>query len=157
MKKTLFSLAVSLFFLSCQKDIVIKGVVIDTSVEISLVDKATNKDLLNPSEENHYAIKKIEFEFGTPPNVKTNITGLQYTQPILFQKNNKYYLRFFPALLEPLTQKHHVIIHWSDTDKDIFTFYLRQEKPNVFTEKILLNDELKWDMSKGDREITLLK
>ncbi len=96
-------------------------------------------------------------EFSTFPNQKTGIDAIQYSKPLFFQKGNKYYLRIFPTTNEPLGEKHTVTIYWNETDTDTVTFYLKHSGGNILTEKILVNEELKWDTSKGDKEITILK
>lgn len=155
MKKIFFSLVATLLILACEKKDCCT--IIEAYVDISVIKQSSNKDLLNPGTENHYDIKNVALEFSTFPNQKTDIDAIQYSKPLFFQKGNKYYLRIFPTTNEPLDEKHTVSIYWSDTDIDKVTFYMSKSGGNTFTEKILVNDELKWDKSKANREITILK
>ena len=155
MKKILFSLIATLLILACEKKECCT--IIEAYIDISVIEKSSNKDLLNPGTENHYDIKKVKLEFSAFPNQKTGIDAIQISKPLFFQKGDRYYLRIFPTTHEPLGEKHTVTIYWDDTDIDKVTFYLNKSGGNTFSEKILVNDELKWDRSKGDREITILK
>lgn len=155
MRKFLLTLGIVYFFISCEKKEYC--VIVDTFVDISVLEKATNKDLLNPSIENHYDIKKIALEFSDFPNQKTRIDAIQYSKPLFFQKGDKYCLRIFPTTSEPVTEKHTVTIYWNEITADKITFLLRLAGGDILTEKILFNDELKWDSSKGYKEITILK
>ncbi len=155
MKKLLFSLTVTLLFLGCEPKECCT--IIDAFVDISVIEKSTENDLLNQAVQNHYDIKKVALEFSTFPNQKTGIDAIQISKPLFFQKGDKYYLRIFPTTSEPLGDKHTVTIDWNDTESDKVTFYLKHDAGNILTEKILVNEELKWDTSKGYKEITILK
>lgn len=156
MKKFLFTVIIFCFFLSCKKTLEC-CVVVDTFIDISVVEKASYKDLLNPDNENHYDIKKVTLEFSAFPNQKTGIDAIQISKPLFFQKENKYYLRIFPTTTEPAGEMHTVTIYWNETNSDKITFHLNLSNGNTLTEKILVNDELKWEKSNGYKEITLFK
>jgi hypothetical protein len=155
MKAFALVLILSGLFLTCEKKECC--VLVDTFVDISVLEKSSNKDLLNPNADNHYDIKKVALEFSAFPNKKTGIDAIQYSKPLFFQKGDKYYLRIFPTTSEPLGEKHTVTIYWDENDADKVTFYLNRTGGNAITEKILVNDELKWEQSKGYKEITILK
>lgn len=156
MKKFLIILTIVCLSLSCKKTLEC-CVLVDSFVDLSVIEKATNKDLLNPSVENHYDIEKVTLEFSAFPNQKTSIDAIPYNKPLFFQKGDKYYLRIFPTTSEPVKEKHTLTIHWNETSSDKVTFYLNLTGGNVLTEKILVNEELKWDSSKGYKEITIVK
>ncbi|MBA4849755.1 hypothetical protein [Emticicia sp. BO119] len=156
MKKFLFTLTIFCFFLSCKRTLEC-CVLVDTFVDISVLEKSTNKDLLNPGLENHYDIKKVTLEFSDFPNQRTGIDAIQMNQPLFFRNSNRYYLRIFPTTYEPVKEIHTVTIYWNETSKDKITFHLNLAGGNMLTEKIFVNDELKWDTSKGYRETTILK
>ncbi|WP_158561343.1 hypothetical protein [Emticicia sp. C21] len=102
-------------------------------------------------------MKKVILEFSSFSNQKTGIEAIQYSKPLFFQKGEIYYLRIFPTTSEPVAEKNTVTIYWNETNVDKITFHLNFANGNTLTEKILINDELKWDLSKGYKEITILK
>ena len=155
MKKLLFSLAVPLTLISCErKECCIN---IEAFADISVIEKSTNKDLLNQSEPNHIDVKNVMLEFSTAPKQKQSIASISISKPIFFQNNGKSYLRIFPTTIEPLGAEHTVTIYWTDTNTDKIKFELKHEKQNIYTDRIFLNDSQVWNKSKGYQTITIEK
>lgn len=155
MQKIFLSLLMTFLILACEKTECC--VVIDTFADISVVEKNTSKDLLNPGADNHFDIKAVKLAFSVNPDQKTSIDAIQTSKPLFFKKGDKYYLRIFPTTHEPLHEKHTVTIYWNDTNTDKVTFLLKTSGTTTITEKILVNDELKWELANGYREITIQK
>lgn len=155
MKKLLFSLAVTLALISCERKECCVN--IEAFADISVIEKSTNKDLLNQNEPNHIDISNVMLEFSTAPKQKQSITSISVSKPIFFQKNGKSYLRIFPTTFEPLEAEHTVTIYWTDTNTDKIKFELKHEKQNIYTERIFLNDAQVWDKNKGYQTVTIEK
>jgi hypothetical protein len=155
MKNLLLSSIAVLLILSCERKECCT--IVDAFVDISVIEKATNKDLLNQSDENHYDIKNIKLAFSVNPDQKVSIDAIQTSKPLFFKNGEKYFLRLFPTTSESLGETHSVTIYWTDTNADKVTFHLKTNGTTTITEEILVNDVLKWETSKGYKEITILK
>lgn len=156
MKKLLFAHIIVFLLSACQKN---KEccVVVEAFVDVSVVEKATGKDLLNPANANHFDIDDVLLQFSTNPSQKSSIGSIQTSKPLFFENNGKFYLRIFPTTSEALAQEHSVKIYWNDTNVDEIKFQLNHQGQNVYTDKIYLNGNISWQQTDGYRSITISK
>jgi len=155
--KIILPLVVLCIVLFSCNDEPIGGIMVEVDIDLSVVKQSTMTDLLNQAEKEHYDYNKILLEFSSFPNQRTGIEAIQASKPQLFEKNGKFYLKVYPVTREALSNEHILTIYWTDTEKDVITFVIKKEGNITYTEKVLVNGVLKWDKSKGNREIALLK
>ena len=125
---------------SCEKTVCCEDGKFD--INISVLQKNTNIDLLNQSQPGHYDISKVLFEYTYAPNQKWTIALMPYDKPQLHQKNGKYYLNLYPRSDEKNKDVFNIIIYWTDTDTDVITFRIKRERGFTYTEQVFVNNQL---------------
>ena len=143
MKKVFLALIITFIIISC-KDDTICCVNIDTSATISVIEKNTGADLLNPNSKNYIDAKSLALEFSTNPGKKLIVKAIDKSQPVFYESNGLYYLRIFPTTYEPLNNDHTVTIYWNENNSDKIKFQIRQHKNGAYADKLFLNDSLIW-------------
>ncbi|PLK44264.1 MULTISPECIES: hypothetical protein [Emticicia] len=157
MKTIITFFFLTLFLTSCDKHREICCDIVDTAIEVSVLKKDTNIDLLNQNQPGHYVFGDIALEYASANNQKWPINLMPYNKPLLFQQNGKYYMRVFASMHESPGDINKVKIYWTDNDVDVITFHIKNDKTMSITEKILVNDKLMWTQADGERVITILK
>lgn len=157
-------------FMSCKKeelDMSTSGVSFNIHTDISVIQKNTGEDLLNPKSKNSIKPEQIKFELLYDPDKAAYIGGWSSNKLIIYEKDGVYRLRVFPTmntLIRLTEEEYSVNIIWPDGSKDKITFYITYyEKSGGHVNTILVNDKVvspPKDGKKGvaiPQEITIYK
>ena len=152
--KTIITLSILFLFLtSCEKKECCDNAKYD--INISVLQKDTNIDLLNQSLPGHYDISKVLFEYPYAPNQKWTIALMPYDKPKLYQKDGIYYIRLLPYIDASTANTTTVKIYWTDTDMDVLAFRFKKDKSFTYTEQVFVNNQLAATFPSD--EVTILK
>ena len=148
MRYLLIILTATLLF-SCDKsDEPIKGIIVDTAIEFSVLN-SQNEDLLNPETPNHIDTEGIKL-FYVIDGETQGVYDSSRNYPrnfLVFKHENTYRIRVFLNDADT-ADKSVTYIQWNDNDTDTIEAIFKRPTNGILVEKIWLNGEHIWE--RGD-------
>lgn len=154
--KTLINLScLSLLFLSSCKEPTIKGVVVDTDLNL-IVKDVSGKNLLDPSTPGYYKPEEIRIYYlkeGRKQEVfNPNLDAPRNFKVIKNEGNNEYYVRVFVNEGTTDQEVTTTYIQWQSGQEDTIRSLITRSPTTIYCDKVWYNELLKYDRLKSVSE-----